>query len=326
MLIASLPPSSLPSHTMQKPSEKRTLTLAGFLITFIGAILFSTKAIMVKKAFAATGVDAVTLLTLRMAFSLPFYLVAAFLVSRQESNVRMTRRQWSITLLLGLFGYYLSSLFDFIGLQYISAGLERLILFLYPTFAVLINLYFFRQSIMKNQWIALLLTYLGIGIAFVGEVRLETGNSGFWLGSLCVFICAITYAIYIAGSGKIIPHIGSNKFTAFAMLSATLGVFVHYLVTNGSVGRMLDKSILPYGILLAVFATVIPSFLLAHGMKRIGSNNVAIISSIGPVSIILQAHYILGEAIFTEQLIGTLLVIAGILLLSWRGQKKVLEV
>jgi drug/metabolite transporter (DMT)-like permease len=261
-----------------------------------------------------------------MLFSLPFYLLAAFLISRQEANKAITKKQWGLTILIGLFGYYLSSLFDFIGLQYISAGLERLILFLYPTFAVLINLFFFRQAVFRNQWLALLLTYLGIGIAFLGEVRLESGNSSFWWGSLWVFICAVTYAIYLVGSGRIIPRIGSNKFTAYAMLSATVGVFLHYLVTKGSVDFLLDSTVLPYGILLAVFATVIPSFLLAQGMKRIGSNNAAIVSSIGPVCTILQAHYVLGEPIFTEQIIGTLLVIAGILLLSWKPQKKVLEV
>lgn len=311
---------------MKAIAERRTITWAGFLITFLGAILFSTKAIMVKKAFATVKVDAVTLLTLRMAFSLPFYLLAAFWVSHESGTIRMTQKQWFLTILLGLFGYYLSSLFDFIGLQYISAGLERLILFLYPTFAVLINLFFFRQSIYKNQWLALLLTYIGIGIAFAGEVRLESGNPSFWWGSLCVFICSVTYAIYIAGSGKIIPHIGSNQFTAYAMLSATVGVFFHYIVTNGSFDSLFSRATLPYGLLLSIFATVIPSFLLAHGMKRIGSNNVAIISSIGPVSTILQAHFILGEPIFSEQLIGTGLVMLGILLLSWKPKKKVLEV
>lgn len=311
---------------MNKATPATTLTFTGFLITLLGAILFSTKAIFVKKAFFVTGVDAVTLLTLRMAFSLPFYLAAAFVVSRQSAGVRMNKRQWGLTILLGIFGYYLSSLFDFIGLQYISAGLERLILFLYPTFAVLLNRFVFKQTILKNQWLALLLTYLGIGIAFAGEVRLDSGNSGFWWGSFYVFICSITYAIYLAGSGRLIPRIGSNQFTAYAMLSATGGVFLHYLFTRGSPHLLLQGSTLPYGVLLAVIATVIPSFLLAHGLKRIGASNVAIVSSIGPVSTILQAHYVLAEPIFTEQVIGTLLVIAGILLLSWKPGKKVLEV
>jgi len=310
---------------MEKTAPRTTLTLAGFLITLLGAILFSTKAILVKKAFFATGVDAVTLLTLRMAFSLPFYLVAAFLVNRGGVALKMTVRQWATTILVGIFGYYLSSLFDFIGLQYISAGLERLILFLYPTFAVLINLFFFRQAIQRNQWLALLLTYIGIGVAVVGEVSLDSVTTGFWWGSFWVFVCSITYAIYLSGSGRIIPHIGSNRFTAYAMLSATVGVFLHFIATNGKMAALTHQNTVPYGLLLAVFATVVPSFLLAHGMKRIGSNNVAIISSIGPVSTIVQAHYFLGEPIFTEQIIGTVLVIAGILLLSWKPEKKVLE-
>ena len=120
---------------------KQKLTLAGFLITLTGAILFSTKAILVKLAFAHTPVDALSLLTLRMVFSLPFYLVVAFLISSRTGNIKMTRRQWVITILLGIIGYYLSSLFDFMGLQYISAGLERLILFLYPAlhYGLLLN-------------------------------------------------------------------------------------------------------------------------------------------------------------------------------------------
>jgi drug/metabolite transporter (DMT)-like permease len=311
---------------MKNSTQKPSLTLAGLLITLLGSILFSTKAIFVKHAFATTGVDAVTLLALRMAFSLPFYLTAAFVVSRKSAAANLTAKQWAVTIFLGICSYYLSSLFDFIGLQYISAGLERLILFLYPTFAVLINLFFFKQMIYRAQWLALLLTYVGIGIAFFGEVRIEAGNSQFWWGSFCVFLCSVTYAVYIAGSGRIIPVIGSNRFTAYAMLSATIGVFLHFLAARGSVVPLFDNAFLFYGLLLSVVATVVPSFLIAQGMKRIGSNNVAIISSIGPVSTIIQAHYVLGEKIFAEQIAGTLLVVAGILLLSWKRPKKVLEV
>src|SRR5687768_3327759 len=125
---------------------KQSISLSGLFFTLAGAIMFSTKAIMVKLAFAHTPIDALTLLTLRMIFSLPFFLAAAFFASNTKDNVRMNRRQWMWVIALGLFGYYLSSLFDFIGLQYISAGLERLILFLYPTFAVLINAFLFKQA------------------------------------------------------------------------------------------------------------------------------------------------------------------------------------
>lgn len=298
--------------------------LIGFLIAFIGSILFSAKAIIVKKAFADIDVDALTLLTIRMIFSLPFYLIAAFIVSGQDSNVKMSRKQWGLVFFLGLFGYYLSSLFDFIGLQYISAGLERLILFLYPTFAVLINAFVFRQKMQRNQKLALLLTYAGIGIAYFGELKIDTSNPNFFWGSFLVFLCSITYSIYIVGSGRIIPQTGPAKFTAYAMLAATAGIFVHFAIAGSYHTLQQGMDLWWYGILLATIATVIPTFMISFSMKKIGSNNVAIISSIGPVSTIIQAHYFLGEHIFTEQIIGTCLVLAGILMLTLK-QKPIEE-
>lgn len=296
--------------------------IIGFIITFFGAVLFSTKAIIVKKAFADIHTDALTLLTLRMIFSLPFYLIAAFLVSGQKDNVRFTTRQWVQVICLGLFGYYISSFLDFEGLQYISAGLERLILFLYPTFVVLINLFFFKQRISRIQQLALFLTYTGIGIAYFGELRADFSNPNFFLGSILIFFCAITYAIYIAGSGKLIPLVGANKFTAYAMLSSTTGVLLHYAFKH-SFDFPLSEFVgnWPYGLLLAIVATVIPSFMISMGLKRIGANNVAIVSSIGPVSTIIQAHFILGERISLSQVVGTLLVIAGVLLIGWKTGK-----
>jgi drug/metabolite transporter (DMT)-like permease len=307
--------------------------LKGFLISFTGAVLFSTKAIIVKKAFHATSTDALTLLTLRMLFSLPFYLVAAWWGSRKEDNIKMTGRQWGYVVLLGLLGYYLSSYFDFVGLQYVSAGLERLILFLYPSFAVLINAVLFKNPVNRVQRWALLLTYTGIGIAYFGELNVDTGNPNFYWGSFLIFICAITYASYLAGSGRMIPMLGAAKFTTYSMLVATVVVLLHFLLHgllskhgfagNGGGGLLGGNGLWGYGILLALFATVIPSFMLSAGMKRIGANNAAIVTSIGPVSTILQAHFILGEKIFTEQLVGTGLVILGVLLIGWQGRREV---
>jgi drug/metabolite transporter (DMT)-like permease len=303
--------------------KNQAITWAGFAITFLGAILFSTKAIIVKVAFASASVDALTLLTLRMIFSLPFYIGAALLAGRQSDVASLTKRQWLYVLVLGLFGYYLSSLFDFIGLQYISAGLERLILFLYPTFAVLINAFVFKQPIRRVQQVALFLTYAGIGLAYFGELRIDTHNPNFYHGSILIFLCAITYSIYIAGSGHIIPKIGASRFTAYAMLAATGGIFIHFILVGNYTALRQSTDLWGYGLLLAVVATVIPSFLISFGMKRIGTNNVAIISGIGPVSTILQAHFVLGEKIFTEQLIGTALVIIGVLLIGWKREKTV---
>jgi drug/metabolite transporter (DMT)-like permease len=301
---------------MEKPAPKHTITLYGFLIAFIGAVLFSTKAVIVKKAFADVHVDALTLLLIRMLFSLPFYLAAAVIIRRNDPATRMTAKQWLATITLGLFGYYLSSLLDFIGLQYISAGLERLILFLYPSFAVLINAFVFKQTMRRNEVVTLLLTYLGIGLAYYGELGLDAYNPNFLLGTVLVFLCSITYAIYIVGSGRMVPKIGANKFTTYALLSSTAGVFIHYLARGQYHAFAATIDLWWYGILLALVATVIPTFLLSAALKKIGSNNVAIISSIGPVSTILQAHYVLGEEIFALQVAGTLLVLAGVLLLA----------
>lgn len=300
--------------------QKSRIPLTGFVITFIGAVLFSTKAIIVKKAFAATAIDPLTLLTVRMIFSLPFFVAAAYFVSSRMSNARLSRKQWASVVALGLSGYYLSSYLDFLGLQYISAGLERLILFLYPTFVVLLNRLFFRQRIKRAQLIALMLTYTGIGIAYFEEMRFDTSSANFFTGSILVFCCSVTYALYIFGSGRLIPYIGSTKFTAYAMLSATAGVFIHFLLRGHYALLYQARGTWEYGILLALIATVLPSFMLSAGMLRIGSNNTAIVSSIGPVSTILQAHLILGEPIHTGQVIGTVLVVAGVLLTGWKRQ------
>ena len=205
---------------------------------------------------------------------------------------------------------------DFIGLQYISAGLERLILFLYPTFVVLINALVYKQKINRSQSIALLLTYAGIGIAYFGELQFDTANPDFFWGSFLIFLCAITYSIYIVGSGRLITQIGAAKFTAYAMLSATAGIFIHFLLARDFNVLLQGDGLWLYGVLLAIVATVIPTFMLSAALKKIGSNNVAIISSIGPVSTIVQAHYFLGEPMFMEQIAGTVLVVAGVLLLS----------
>lgn len=291
----------------------------GFVISFIGAVLFSTKAIFVKLAFANTDTDAITLLALRMVFALPIYLVVAFLYSNRSSNIKFTAKQWLIVVAIGLTGYYLSSLFDFIGLQYISAGLERLILFLYPTFAVFLNAIIFKQKINKIQGFALALTYIGIGIAFFGELKLDNSNPDFLLGSFFIFLCAITFSIYLVASGRLIPLVGATKFTAYAMTAAAVGVLCHYFIVGNTVQHF-STPLLGYGILLAIIATVIPTFLISNGLKKIGSNNVAIISSIGPVSTIIQAHLILGEPLTLAQVSGTVLVITGVLLTGWRNR------
>jgi drug/metabolite transporter (DMT)-like permease len=291
--------------------------VAGFLLSLAGALLFSTKAIFVKLAFKETGVDAVTLLSLRMLFALPFYLIAAWMVLRKEHTKKLSKANLLWILIMGILGYYLSSLFDFIGLQYVSAGLERLILFLYPTFAVLINTYIFKAALSKRQIIALFLTYFGIGIAYFAELKTDSDNPQFVFGAFMIFLCAITYSFYLVGTGKLVHKAGATRYTAYAMISATVGIFVHFLLTKKVADIPFTTTLTWYAIALAIIATVIPSFLMSNGMKKIGSNNVSIITGIGPVSTIIQAHFLLGEQILLLQILGTVFVIIGVVLIGW---------
>ena len=304
-------------------SKRSSLFLTGFLLSIGGAILFSTKAIWVKLAFRNTGVDALTLLSLRMLLALPFYLIAAWMAGKKELATPLNKKDWSWIIALGVLGYYLSSLFDFIGLQYISAGLERLILFLYPTFAVLLNTWIFKNKISTIQLIALAITYTGIGIAYYAELGTIQQNEQFYFGSFMVFLCAVTYSFYLVGTGKMVVKAGATRYTAYAMLAATAGVFVHFIVQSQWEHVNMSPQLWWYGIALAIIATVIPSFMLSSGMKKIGSNNVSIITSIGPVSTIIQASIFLNEPILLEQIIGTIMVIIGVVLIGWQTTRPI---
>ncbi len=297
---------------------QQKISWAGILIMAAGSLFFSTKAVIVKYAFKTSDADALSLLALRMLFSLPFYLVMAWLATKNEPNKKLTKKQWLYIFLLGIFGYYLSSLFDFMGLQFISAGLERLILFLYPTFVLLINYFVFKERGSKKQWLAVALTYFGVVLAFVGELNIDASNPNFLKGSLLIFLCAVTFAVYTVGSGRLIPVAGATRFTAYAMLFSTAGIFIHFIFGGNFTILQSGSSYVGYGFLIAIVATVIPSWLVAMGTKKIGSNNAAIISTIGPASTILQAHFILGEPLYAVQIAGTLLILTGVLLIAWK--------
>ena len=308
---------------------KRTnLYNQGFLWAVLGTILFSTKAIFIKLCFKTTNIDASSLLMLRMLFSLPFYAIAMwyFFVNQQIKKVKAST--YFAACLIGILGYYMSSLFDFIGLQYVSASIERIILFIYPTLAVLLNLFIFKIAITKRRWLAILITYLGIGLAYWGELNQIPDTKMFFFGTWMILLCAVTYALYLVGSGKIIPKIGAPQFTSLSMLAASLGIFIHYFVNHGQdITSVIDMPILNsnsiyYVIGLAIISTVIPSFLMSGGMKRIGSNDLAIITSIGPVSTLFQARWVLNEAFSWEQILGTVFVLAGVMLVKKVGATK----
>jgi drug/metabolite transporter (DMT)-like permease len=305
--------------------KRSNLYNQGFLWAVLGTILFSTKAILIKLCFKTTNIDASSLLMLRMLFALPFYAAAMWYYFANQQLKKVKPSTYFAAGLIGLLGYYMSSLFDFIGLQYVSASIERIILFIYPTLAVLLNLLIFKVAITKRQWLAILITYIGIGLAYWGELNQIPDTKMFFFGTWMILLCAITFAFYLVGSGKIIPKIGAPQFTSLSMLAASVGIFIHYFVTHQQgIASIVDMPILYSSsiwlvIALAIIGTVIPSFLMSGGMKRIGSNDLAIITSIGPVSTLFQSRWILNEAFTWEQILGTVFVVLGVILVKKVG-------
>lgn len=304
-------------------SEKSSgYLLGGVVITILGSICFSAKAIFVKLAYFETSIDAVSLLALRMIFAIPFFLGSALITSSKKDNVKFTRKQWVYIAFIGCLGYYVSSLLDFLGLQYISAGMERLILFMYPTIVVLMSAAILRERIKTKQIIALVLTYAGLLLAFAGEVNLGASNDpNFYLGCFLVFACAVTFAAYIVGSGKLIPLVGPVKFNSYAMSFAAIGVLLHFVITSDKSLLHLDNKVYLFSFLMAIISTVIPSYLRSEGIKRIGPETASIVTSIGPASTIIQANIFLDEPIFALQIAGTVLILSGVTLISWKAKR-----
>jgi len=254
-----------------------------------------------------------------MLFSFPLYVVIAIIYSRKESHYKIKKNDYVWVLFFGIVGYYLSSYFDFLGLHYIKASLERIILFLYPTIIIVLNKLFLKKPITSVQALAIFLTYIGIFIAFFGEVVISGNDT--YLGGFYILLCAITYAIYLVGSGWLIPKFGVVKFTSYAMIISCFCVFIHFGLFSKVDIFGLEKEVYLLGFLIAIFATVIPSFLVSESINRISSSNFAIIAGFGPISTIILAAIFLNEVLTLLQLFGALVVIFGILLVSIKKEK-----
>ncbi|MBP7644160.1 MAG: DMT family transporter [Saprospiraceae bacterium] len=288
--------------------------LEAVLLVVAGAIFFSTKAVMVKLAYRHE-ITAIYLLLLRMLFSLPFYVAIYWYVSNKTPKKQEVKKDYLYVVLFGVLGYYVASYFDFWGLQFISAGLERIILFIYPTLVVMINFIFFKKAIRSIQIFAILITYLGVLAAFVYDTNVEDQKYLLFGGTL-VFLSALTYGSYLVGSEWLIPKFGTLRFTALAMMVSCVCVILHTIFVNGFTFPIFQAEVYWYALAMAIFATVLPSFMISEGIKRLGSSNASIIASVGPISTIILSNIFLGEAFNFGQLIGTVLVIFGVILVS----------
>lgn len=294
----------------------------GLWLAVISAFGFSFKAILIKLAYALpqqAPVDAVTLLALRMLFALPFFLLL-FRASGNQ-NKPMSRKDFAVVIILGIVGYYGASLFDFLGLVYISAGLERVILFSYPLLTLLFDAVFSGRKIRRYEKLAVLISYFGIALTFVHDMDAAGIHKQVWIGGGFIFLSALCYAFYLSGGRHLIARYGSAKFACSAMIISTAATLTHFGTSHPLSDLIQPWEIYLLAFVMGVFSTVMPVLALAAAIRRIGSSPAALISSLGPVLTIFFGWLILNEAISLLQIGGTLLVIGGIWLASEKGRK-----
>lgn len=312
------PPEPQPKHSAD--NAERSNYLIGFMLAIGGALLFSVRPILVKFAYQ-DGIDSVSLLALRMLFSLPFYAVLFIYFLRDaERRKKLHPRLILFTAVIGLCGYYAASLLDLIGLQYISAQLERLLLFTYPTLVVIFGALFFRKRITGTIVLALAFSYGGIASIFLHDFQLHGSN--IIKGSIFVGLSTVVFALYVLFGKQIITQVGSRMFTCIAMIAASIGIFVHFMITNELSDLVTTNKVYLLCLAIAIFCTIIPSFCISEAIARIGPDRTSITGTIGPVFTAFFAVSLLDEVFSIYHALGMVLVIIGVTILGYNKPNK----
>ncbi len=288
-------------------AELRNTQLTGLAMAVVGSIAFSGKAIIVKLAYRY-GVDAVTLIMYRMLFALPMFVVMAWWASRGKAP--LSRKDWLGVVGLGFCGYYLASFLDFLGLQYISASLERLILYLNPTIVLILGALLFKRKITRTQAIAMALSYAGVLLVFGHEVSFDGKNV--LLGTALVFASAVSYAIYLVYSGELVKRLGSLRLVGLATSVACLFCIAQFLILNPMSAALVATEVIWLSILNATLCTAVPVLLVMMAIERIGAGLAAQTGMIGPMSTIAMGVIFLGEQLNVWIIGGTVLVLMGV--------------
>lgn len=297
--------------------------LWGIAFALAGVVGFSFRPVLIKLAYAVEAADPVspvTLLFLRMMLALPFFVAVAW--SRRAQEPRLGARDWAAIAGLGFIGYYLASFLDFIGLQYVGAGIGRLILFLYPTLVLALSFLFLHKRPNRRELAALAASYAGIALVVSNQLGTSAEGKLFLFGVLLVFGSALCYAIYLVAGSQMVQRIGSMRFTAYTMIVATLPAVLQFFVLEPVSALELPAAVWGYAIVMAVFSTVLPVFFVAEALKRIGANHFALIGAAGPVTTALAGAIGLEEPITALQALGGVLVILGVLLVSLKPAAK----
>ena len=286
----------------------------GLALATLGAIAFSGKAILAKLMYRY-GVDAVQVIFWRMLLALPLFLALAWWAGRGKPA--FTARDWRAVAGLGFCGYYLASLLDFMGLQYISAGLERLILYLNPTLVLLLSVLLFGKRITPRQGMAMALGYAGVAVVFGQELRFEGANVA--LGAALVFASAISYAVYLVYSGELVQRLGAMRLTGAATSVACVLAIAQLFVLRGPSAALVPEPVLWLSLLNATLCTVAPVLMVMMAIERVGATLAAQAGMVGPLSTVILGVWLLGEPFTGWLVVGTALVLIGVWLLAkWR--------
>jgi drug/metabolite transporter (DMT)-like permease len=291
---------------------------SGLLLAAAGAIAFSGKAIIVKLAYQY-GVDSITLLMFRMLFAMPFFLLLAWWAGRGQAP--LTRGDvWGV-LGLGFSGYYLSSYLDFLGLQYISASFERLILYLNPTLVLILGWVLYKRRITHRQGVAMAVSYSGVLLVFGHEISLVGENV--FLGATLVFLSAVTYAIYLSYSGQLVQRLGSLRLAGLATTVACFFCILQFVLLKPFSALHVAPEVIGLSMLNATACTVLPVLMIMMAIERIGAGLTSQVGMIGPMSTLTMGFFFLNEPFTIWILAGTALVLGGVF---WVTQTpKVLE-
>lgn len=302
---------STPSAALAFRSDRTT----GFACASLGALGFAFKAVLVKAAYRY-GTDAETLLCLRMGYALPLFAAMAWLLQRRERR-HLARADWLELGLLGLLGYYLASYLDFLGLRDISAALERIVLFLYPTLVVLMSALFLGKPLRRRTVLLLVLSYAGVALAVAPDLR--AGGSHTLRGVALVLGSALSFAVYIMRSGQAVLRLGSTRVTAYATGIACVLCVLQFLALRPPSALAQPWEVHALGLSMAVFSTVLPVWLMVEAIRRLGAPTAAMFGALGPVFTILLAWALLGEPLDLTQLTGAAIVILSVSILTRRG-------
>ena len=306
--------STLAAHPGSADAPGPHAIWPGLALAFFGSIAFSGKAIIVKLAYRH-GVDAVTLIMYRMLFALPLFVLLAWWAGRGKAP--LARRDWTTVCALGFSGYYLASFLDFAGLAYISAGLERLILYLNPTLVLGLGMLLFKRRVSRRQVIALAVSYSGVLVVFGHEVQVQGSHVA--LGAGLVFASAVSYAIYLVYSGEEVKRLGALRLTGLASSVACLLCIAQFFILRPLSAFEVAPEVVWLSVLNATVCTVAPVLMVMMAIERIGAAISAQIGMVGPLSTILMGVVILGEPFTALMALGTVLVLSGIwLLTTWR--------